>query len=109
MYITVNDEMFLDAFKDDNGDFKGGFTYEGLQELFAFLTENEELNDQEEGSNPGYELDVIELMASWTEHESIAAACDDTGMTYDELLHKCVLLEVNPIYGTSKRCLVLQF
>ena len=94
MITTINENDFIQAFKDMGRDDQ--FSYEGLQNLFAYYEEYEDSTGEQ------IELDVIAICCDWTEYQSEYELVNAYDMSIkgglDEIKEKTTVLKVKNHY-----------
>ena len=88
MYQTITQNMFVDAFVASDKHTPHGFSYDGLDALYDYLTEYEE----EYGGES--EFDLVAIRCQYSEYESLEGAADAYGLDMDELFDNTVVLEL---------------
>ena len=66
MKITINENYFVNTFKNENSDYKNNFSYSGLKALFNYL------EDLEEELNEEFTFDYIAIACDYTEWKNFA-------------------------------------
>jgi len=99
MITTITEHDFINAFVISRGvsgcplSYKNNFSYEGLQELFAYYEQLE--NDTGEQ----IELDVVAICCEWTEYESKQEMLETYGMeNREEIENNTTVLKVKNHY-----------
>ena len=65
MKITINENYFINTFKNENSDYENNFSYEGLKVLFNYLENlEEELNEE-------FTFDYIAIACDYTEWKTL--------------------------------------
>lgn len=81
LYIEVTKFHFMDMFHDIR---PGSFTYEGLSELYDYLTDM--------GESEPVELDVIGICCQFSQYSSVEAACEAYDLPDREALGEQTLI-----------------
>ena len=88
MYQKITQNMFIDEFAESGKYIHHGFSYDGLDALYDYLTELEEDCGRDE------EFDLVAIRCDYSEYESLEDAAKDYGMTSDELYSSTVVLDL---------------
>ena len=88
MYQTITQNMFIDAFVASDKHTTHGFSYDGLDALYDYLTE------LEEDCGRGEEFDLVAIRCEYSEYESLKDAAKDYCMDADELYSSTVVLDL---------------
>ena len=65
MYININEDYFINAFKDENSQYKDNFSIKGLKALFNYFEE------YEEDTGEKIQFDKIAICCEYSEIENL--------------------------------------